>query len=62
MSESPNGENTKCFKMENGSNIIPSNIVIHCKGIISDEDDFDDGEKLNYISKRENDRKGETMR
>lgn len=48
--------------MENGSNIIPSNIIIHCKGIIGDEDDFDDGEKLNNISKRENDRKGETMR
>ncbi len=48
--------------MENGSNIIPSKIIIHCKEIISDEDDFDDGEKLNNISKRENDRKGETMR
>ena len=48
--------------MENGSNIIPSNTIIHREGIIGDEDGFDDGEKLNNISKRENDRKGETMR
>ena len=48
--------------MENGSSIIPSNILVHREGVNSDEDDFDDGEKLNNISKRENDRKGETMR
>ena len=48
--------------MENGSNIIPSDNNIHLEGVISDDEDFDDGEKLNNISKRENDRKGETMR
>ena len=48
--------------MGNGSNIIPGGIIIHREGNIGDDADFDDGEKLNYISKRENDRKGETMR
>ena len=32
--------------MENGSNIIPSDNNIHLEGVISDDEDFDDGEKM----------------